>query len=509
MKTNQQAMRSVWHSLLWKEWHEHKWKLVSLTAMLLAVASLFRNDVATIDSSGVALTSLLIPYSLLAGVFLGMSTAGRESGRGTLPFLQSLPAPMWKPGISKLGVAIFAAVLPVLVFVGVVYFWRLGGGENLETTNFNGKSWQITELLLAITTASALSVSSLLLWVATAGGNRSDEICAGAIGFLVISSVWLALGLSANQVDKLHLETLEHGVELLIAAAPGGAVVAWQNKSENEYWYLLLVATGVISHSFVLAWYLRRFGKVVTRPNRFGGNVSALTLSKNQQLGPPMRSQFTAIAWKQIRETGPLALMALGGIIAITTVAWFFDKEGADVREIGVLLGSITLSVCFFVTFVTGIGVFFEDLKPGVDDFWRSKPVNYSLWFGVKFVVGASVLVAAFGTLMLLANWLSGSVLISREPHPLVQVATLGLIFLWIYTLAMATYCLLRQPIYAACLTFGLLCSGVYVISWIDNYLLRGFDLHWSVWLVSMLFFQVCATVVAWRAVRNDWGWKG
>ena len=33
-------MRTIWHSLAWKEWHEHKWKLVAITAVLWGVAAL-------------------------------------------------------------------------------------------------------------------------------------------------------------------------------------------------------------------------------------------------------------------------------------------------------------------------------------------------------------------------------------------------------------------------------------------------------------------------------------
>ena len=33
-------MRTIWQSLAWKEWHEHKWKLVSITAILWATAAM-------------------------------------------------------------------------------------------------------------------------------------------------------------------------------------------------------------------------------------------------------------------------------------------------------------------------------------------------------------------------------------------------------------------------------------------------------------------------------------
>ncbi len=31
-------MRTVWQSLVWKEWHEHKWQLAALAAVLSSIA---------------------------------------------------------------------------------------------------------------------------------------------------------------------------------------------------------------------------------------------------------------------------------------------------------------------------------------------------------------------------------------------------------------------------------------------------------------------------------------
>ena len=33
-------MNSIWYSLVWKEWHEHKWKLVSMVAIMWGAAAL-------------------------------------------------------------------------------------------------------------------------------------------------------------------------------------------------------------------------------------------------------------------------------------------------------------------------------------------------------------------------------------------------------------------------------------------------------------------------------------
>ncbi|NOY41500.1 MAG: hypothetical protein GXP26_06655 [Planctomycetes bacterium] len=510
MKSERQPMRSVWHSLLWKEWHEHKWKLAALMMVSFIVVATHYSNSYNAQTMGVAVFGLLVPYCVLAGTFLGMSTAGRESGRKTLTFLQSLPVPMWRPGIAKLSMAILTAVLPVIA-LGAFCMWWISGEGMADMFSFEGQVWRATDWVAITTIVSVLGVTSLLLWMAAAGANQSDEIRAGAVGFLVISFVWLVIAYIVYQGEKRHLQTVHEVAEVLIAAAPGGVgstTIMWRIQSGN---YLLLLATGLIGHGCVLAWYLRRFGRVVSRPSRTDGNVSSIVTNKNQQLGPPMRSQFTATAWKQIRETGPLSLMAVGGVLVLATAFYLINDRQMGARGFGEVLAGLTLTVGFLVTLVTGIGVFFEDLKPGVDDFWRSRPMNFSLWFGVKFVVGVLTLVVAFGTLFLFAYWLTDASLFVRESQPLVVVGTFVGIFLLIYTLAMATYCLLRQPIYAAVLTFGLLFGGIFVVSWLDQYhrLLRGTEMHWSIVLALMLFIQVYATAWAWQAVRSDWGWKG
>jgi len=508
-----QPMRSVWHSLLWKEWHEHKWKLAALTAVSVGTLTAF--GLHEHESLLVAIMVIPVAYCILAGVFLGMSTAGGESGRNTLPFLQSLPVPMWQPGVAKLTLAVVTAVLPLFIFVGIFSIWWFSiypEGTDLPAFLQNaighiGRPWGISNWIVARGLGSVLCVSSLLLWMAAMGSNRSDEIRSGAIGFLIICLVWLILAFGFELAFKWHLPTLKYGMEVLFAAAPGGVGNVGTNVRTGEYlswWshFLPFVLSAIIGHGCLLAWYLRRFGKVVPGSSRSDGKT--LALAGYQHLAPPMRSQLTAIAWKQVRETGPLALMAIGVVFLMTALFYFSSKRHIGMQELGETLGGIAMSVLFFVTLVTGIGVFLEDLKPRVDDFWRSRPVNYQLWFGVKFVVGAVILVATFGLLMLFAFLLTDGGLLRKEPHPVLVVGYRSLFFLLIYTLSMATYCVLRQPLYAAVLTIGMLIGGWFAFSWAAYYFLDD-SLSWQTTLALLLLCQVAATALAWQAVKRNW----
>jgi len=504
-------MRTVWQSLLWKEWHEHKWKLAALTAVSVGTLCVFGLN--GHESLLVGMTVIPLAFCMLAGTFLGMSTAGGESGRSTLPFLQSLPVPMWQPGAAKLTIAVVTAVLPLLVFVGVFCIWwsflwfddvDLAAVSAYIRTGYH--PWGISNWLVAITAASVLGVSSLLLWMAAMGVNRSDEIRAGAIGFLIICLIWFVLAYGLDQADKRNLPALQYGMEVLFAAAPGGvAFVGADGRHENHLGWWPHLAAASLGHAWILIWYLRRFGKVVPGSSRSDGKTLALADAGYQHLKPPMRSQLTAVAWKQARETGPLALMALGSVLLLTATFYFSNERRIGMRDLGETMAGITMMVGFLVTLVTGIGVFLEDLKPRVDDFWRSRPVNYPLWFGVKFVVGAIILVATFGTLMLLAFFLTDGGVLRNEPNPASAVGFIFLIFLLIYTLSMATYCVLRQPLYAVVLTIGLLLGGWIAFIWICHDFFGDSLLSWQTALVLLLLSQVAATVLAWQAVKRNW----
>src|SRR4029079_5622139 len=98
-------MRSIWHSLAWKEWNEHKWKLVSILAVMWCLMA-FVVVMAGLSDRPVRTESFQVS-ALLGGipmaVFVGLSIAAGEQSRGTLPFLQSLPVPMWRVALHKLG----------------------------------------------------------------------------------------------------------------------------------------------------------------------------------------------------------------------------------------------------------------------------------------------------------------------------------------------------------------------------------------------------------------------
>ena len=134
----QKPMRFVWQSLLWKEWHEQKWKLLGFTFVSLLFFLWFLRD--DPYSLPIGVYSFVLYHASLATIFVGMQTAGGENGRGTMAFLQTLPISMHKPAMSKLLMAWLTVVLPMLVFFGCVYaalYWhRLTATQVLQEINW-------------------------------------------------------------------------------------------------------------------------------------------------------------------------------------------------------------------------------------------------------------------------------------------------------------------------------------------------------------------------------------
>ena len=57
-------MNSIFYSLAWKEWHEHKWKLAAITAILCGIAALILDLVAKQDAIGLPIAFVTMPSRL-------------------------------------------------------------------------------------------------------------------------------------------------------------------------------------------------------------------------------------------------------------------------------------------------------------------------------------------------------------------------------------------------------------------------------------------------------------
>ena len=114
-------MRNIWHSLAWKEWHEHIWKLVSIVSILwcTVIVSLSQRE-----ADAFVLTICLLAFCLIPlAMFLGLGTASNERSRGTFAFTQALPVPIWRIALTKLVTGLLVLIGSVVLTLPVFYAW--------------------------------------------------------------------------------------------------------------------------------------------------------------------------------------------------------------------------------------------------------------------------------------------------------------------------------------------------------------------------------------------------
>lgn len=555
----QKPMKHVWQSLLWKEWHEHKWKLAALMAIAMlgpTIPSLLGDDLEYrkwVEAVGHS----TIPLSILAGLFVGMGTAASENHRGTMRFLRTLPISMRRPALVKLGRSMAIVTLPVMLMILSTYATYSPENEKahirydelvevvlkrtwdgmspeeqaeLRQLEITFRSWtyysdmglpfnsghttdHLPVWIIDTTTHAVLFVVSLLLWMAACGVGHSDEVRAGAVGFLIMLLVWGSLVGLLEFADSHHLDWLSKGLAIPQSVAPGAIAFLRPIARDCDVPLALLVTSSVIGHVCLAYWYLSRFGKKSGSPQKFGEvslfGRSRLEPKASTYLRPPIRSPLRAIAWKQFWETGPLALTAVVATVGIATLVYpVQNRDFPSHNHFAELLGGVTFGVGFLVTVVAGIGVFLDDMKPQIGTFWRSRPIKLPVWFGVKFFTGLLVLTVTFGSLLLLSYWLLDShhrIAQNLEHKYFWIVATSAvLIFMLIYTLAMACYCVTRHPVIAAMTTILLFFAGMYGSAWISREFLSG-DAYPGLGLVTLSLTQVVVLAICWLIVRNNW----
>ena len=514
-------MNSIWKSLLWKEWREYRLKMVVLASvLLLAIVSFMAiADVNSTRGFLRILSGVLLSYGFLAGFFLAMGVAAKENVNSTATFLHALPTAGWKPAAAKILMASLTAVFPILVTMAFAYDIHQSGFYSTFDEYRSWPEFQRTYLgqsnldlddfpndyLIRHTVAAVCCTLSLLWWASALGVNRSDEMRAGAIAFLAILCTWLVSAYGFHLSEKYSLG-IEHIISSVFSMGPGGPFYLYEHGLDglhgfaelSRYLSPLLIAGQV----GILGWFLYQFGRWQPAKTDKGPEVD-LSVRFTSTSRAPFRSPFTAIVWKQICETGPLALFGLAGAIALSVGGYWIDSvQQSSFPEVFV---AVTASLSFLVVMVAGIGLLIDELKPGVNDFWRSRPLDLRLWFFTKYFTGMIVLIACLGVPVLLTGftsfWRWDDLL---NESVLAICLTLFSMYVAVFSLTMLFQCLLRQPIYAAVLALGTLFLGFWGVSYLDRY----YDIHWAIALTVIVLFWVGIVVLTWKAVRYNWGWS-
>ncbi len=510
-------MRTIWQALAWKEWHEQKWKLAALTAIVAGVSSMpfFDYDRMSFGAAPFLSVFCIVPLAM----FIGAGVATGERLRDTLEFTRALPVSQWRIAAHKLVAGALTCVLPVVAYtlfvLGLYVIFKFA--QVKPTPSFtlplvgNIESVDVPTWLTHSIGVAALMALSIFTWTATVGARAKDEISASAWTLLAIAVWW---GILINAIIFGHLSA-DRGetLSLIFAASPGGWLT-YVSDAMHESASLrsgIIVAIGM-QVLFAIA-FLSRFasaesGSVRSRKSATTDRLQAAWLA------PPFASSWSATIWKQCRESRPIVLTGLAGIgltsLMVTGAAW----QRINMEALGSVVGGVSVYFGLLVTLVVAVGLFLNDLQPQLHTFWRSRPVAPDLYFWLKFVTGLVVLAAAFAIPFLFAAFSAG---VNHFPDLSEVLLWAILVPIWLYCAAVMMTCLVRHAIYAAILSgAAMYLSFLLVVGVSRAWQLASHQIPWEEWndptsaevAASMVLGSITFTIIAWLAVRCDWGRK-
>jgi hypothetical protein len=507
-------MKTIWSSLIWKEWHEHKWKLAAIAAVICGATtvSLFAGDG---DEFGLAFAMMLfctIPLS----IFVGLSSAASERSRSTMPYLQSLPAPTRQVTAVKLGWGLVTVVVPVLLACGILFFLRIAFdllGVKYRSPDaiigLQAGPFQTGSYFLDAAFIGAIIAASAYIWAAATGVNRKDEVSAGAVALSCI------IGWSAAVILLLYnLGDLDRGLNALSAAGfsviPGGVTMLLGQGAPVSFGLLVLgfgVAAAV--HVALAAFYVIRFGRTTEREVT-SPRVARKIARSDEWLRPPMKTPLQALVWKQLRESVPIVLAGLAVIVGTALVGYAMNTS--EMTTFAEAYFQMTIVLGCVVALVAGIGVALQDVGPQLSTFWRSRPINPSLWFVAKCVTGLGVVLMAIYLPLFI-------IYVVRDVSPDWELlSVVPLLHTAVYAAAVSLTCIVRHAVYAAVLSIGLVVamSATGALSWRlakwAGWVSESYRSYEAVALFSIVaafvFCILTCTILGWLAMKNDWGWK-
>jgi hypothetical protein len=293
---------------------------------------------------------------------------------------------------------------------------------------------------------------------------------------------------------------------ILPGGFPVSLAIALLGPTGDPSFAVLATIIGAIFYSLLVLTFVLRFGAPEANAVR-SREASEPFRQLPQILPPPCRTPLAAVVWKQWRESGPIVLLGLLVVFAffagncLLTSGWY-----APSGMLAELLVSITIPVGFLLALVVGISNFDQDMSPKINDFWRSRPIQVDVWFWAKYLAGMVILLAALYTPVAIAYYFADFGSESRHAMFSGSGTAMMLCFhMASYAAGTAAIILIRQPVYGA-----ILCIGVIAVVYVSTRYLSqadGFQLEWIIYAVESSVV-ILATLVAWLAIRRDWGAK-
>lgn len=489
---------ATWRALLWKEFHEHKWKSIALFAIVISIPTyslLFAQETFFGTYAGA-----IVIYTAIAGIFLAMHTVAHEKSQGTLAFLQGLPGRAQEVAVAKLIAAIVCVCIPIITMAAgySLVIWL----TNMEFPHVIPLPTEpIVPWMLSVAGFGCVCSVGVYIWTVFLARRSQTELQVGRTGVLALA-IWSAVVIGVNSIQA-DISALPAAIaRLWDAIGPPyndlfGAISGDMTAYTFGVWSILI---RLITFAFLAGYFVKDFGRlstVVDQPRRSLSDTTAW-------LGAPRKSAVLAIAWKQFREAAPFVLSATAIVLVLSVIVGLGSSThpGMVVRTISSSLIGFTIIGGFVLAVLLGVGTFCNDMRRPLRSFWQAQPINPDLWFWMKFLTGAAAVVAGLLLPVVVAAFLGG--LVFADGIVMSGVLLLGIA----YASAVLMMCVVRQPIYAGILATPLT-IGVGMLFSPSHLTMRfGFDAAdaLQISVASHSAMLVACIIVSWLSVRYDWG---
>jgi hypothetical protein len=220
-------------SLIWKEWHEQRWKLGFASVILVSFGAIGLRA-RLIPDLGVVIVVLAIACVLLP-VLVSMGMIAPERASGSLAMLMALPVRPARLFAVKASAGIVLCAVPMVLTAAAS--WLIAGGREIGSAEMLGLYARATGVILFA-----------YLWMLAVTVQLPSEARAGlvAAGLLVI--IFLA---SAPLMD---LPTQPHELRWLAALTPMGlfqGIIDWQGNEPVPIWAVLVTQAFIAA----LVWW--------------------------------------------------------------------------------------------------------------------------------------------------------------------------------------------------------------------------------------------------------------
>ena len=230
----------MWRSLVWKEWHEQRWRLW-FGAALLGMFTLIGLRTRIMPDEQIVIFSMIVG-GIFFPLMVAMGLIAPERADGTIVRLLALPIPAWNVLAAKGLVGAIVCTGPILV--SAVLAAVVAGDREM--------AWRQFAEMYAMAIGMTLSTFA---WLTAAGVRQPSEARAGLMGIAVGAAWSLVIAISSMLAIELFRD---HTLIAWIAMfSPFGLTVLRGGDAPPA----VVIAAQLIMFAAVWAWAAWRIGK--------------------------------------------------------------------------------------------------------------------------------------------------------------------------------------------------------------------------------------------------------